>query len=72
MSITIWRTRPVFITSTFRDMHAERDHLHNFVFPALEERLCERYHHMEPIDLRWGVETARVDEQQAKEIEWTQ
>jgi|GEM_PF-3470164 len=22
-----WRARPVFIISTFRDMHAERDHL---------------------------------------------
>ena len=68
MSTTIWRTRPVFITSTFRDMHAERDHLHNFVFPALKERLCERYHHLEPIDLRWGVETVGVDEQHAKEM----
>ena len=68
MSTTIWRTRPVFITSTFRDMHAERDHLHNFVFPALKERLCERYHHLEPIDLRWGVETVGVDGQHAKEM----
>ena len=22
-----WRSRPVFISSTFRDMHAERDYL---------------------------------------------
>jgi tetratricopeptide (TPR) repeat protein len=68
MRTIAWQTRPVFISSTFRDMHAERDHLHNFVFPALEERLRERYHHLEPIDLRWGVETTGVDEQQAKEM----
>lgn len=25
--VTQWRTRPVYLTSTFRDMHAERDYL---------------------------------------------
>ena len=33
----IWRSRPIFITSTFRDMHAERDRLRIHVFPVLEE-----------------------------------
>ena len=51
----IWRARPVFITSTFRDMHSERDVLRTKVFPELEERLRARFHHLEPIDLRWGV-----------------
>ena len=59
-----WRSRPVFITSTFRDMQAERDWLHNHVFPALEERLRERFHHLETIDLRWGVDSAAADEEQ--------
>ncbi len=63
-----WRTRPVFVSSTFRDMHAERDWLRNHVFPILEERLRERFHHLEPIDLRWGVETRSVSEQEAKEL----
>jgi tetratricopeptide (TPR) repeat protein len=63
-----WKSRPVFITSTFRDMHAERDYLHQFVFPELEERLKERFHHLEPIDLRWGVETRSTGDQQAKEL----
>ena len=31
----------VFISSTFKDMHAERDHLVTVVFPELRER-CER------------------------------
>jgi len=32
-----WRTARVFISSTFRDMHAERDHLIKVVFPELRE-----------------------------------
>ncbi len=63
-----WISRPVFLTSTFRDMHAERDYLRTHIFPQLEERLRQRRHHLEPIDLRWGVETVTVDEQQSKEV----
>jgi len=56
-----WKTIPVFISSTFRDMHAERDALSRWVFPALDERLKERRCRLEPIDLRLGVETAEAD-----------
>ena len=63
-----WRSRPVFISSTFTDMQAERDWLRDHVIPELQERLRERRHHLEPIDLRWGVETVTVAEQQAKEL----
>ena len=38
----VWQRRPVFVTSTFRDMQAERDVLRHTVFPQLEERLLER------------------------------
>ncbi|MEK7406046.1 MAG: DUF4062 domain-containing protein, partial [Acidobacteriota bacterium] len=62
------RSRPVFMTSTFRDMHAERDHLRTHVFPVLAERLRERFHHLEAIDLRWGVETGSLDDQRSKEL----
>ena len=58
----------MFISSTFTDMQAERDWLRDHVIPELEERLRERRHHLEPIDLRWGVETVTIDEQQAKEL----
>ncbi len=51
-TFAVWKSRPVFVTSTFRDIQAERDHLHRFVFPELEERLKARFHHLEPIDLR--------------------
>ena len=64
----LWYSRPVFITSTFRDMDAERDYLRTVVFPELEERLKERRHLLEPIDLRWGVETVSIDKEQSKEL----
>ncbi|MCC6795259.1 MAG: DUF4062 domain-containing protein [Candidatus Hydrogenedentes bacterium] len=63
-----WQTRPVFVSSTFRDMHVERDYLRDHVFPELAERLQARRHRLEPIDLRWGVETVSVDEEHSKEL----
>ena len=50
-----WRTIRVFISSTFRDMHAERDYLVKRVFPALRERLEKYRIYLDDIDLRWGV-----------------
>ena len=64
----VWRSRPVFISSTFSDMQAERDWLQHRVIPELQERLRERRHNLEPIDLRWGVETVTIGDQQAKEL----
>ena len=62
-----WRARPVFISSTFKDMQAERDYLRSHVFPRLEEKLRERRHQFEPIDLRMGVETAELGSVEARE-----
>jgi len=50
-----WRTVRVFISSTFRDMHAERDYLVKVVFPSLRERLEKYRIHLIDIDLRWGI-----------------
>jgi len=55
-----WRTVRVFISSTFKDMQAERDHLVRFVFPRLREELLKRRIHLADVDLRWGV-TAEQD-----------
>jgi tetratricopeptide (TPR) repeat protein len=63
-----WHSRPIFVSSTFRDMHAERDHLARWVFPELQEEMRQRRHDLVPIDLRWGVETLSLDEQRAKEL----
>jgi WD40 repeat protein len=59
-----WRTVRVFISSTFRDMQAERDHLVRFVFPRLREELLKRRIHLVDVDLRWGV----TSEQDALEV----
>ncbi len=50
-----WRTVRIFVSSTFRDMHAERDHLVKFVFPELRRRLLPHRVYLDDIDLRWGV-----------------
>jgi len=50
-----WKTVRVFISSTFRDMQAERDHLVRFVFPRLREQLLPRRIHLVDVDLRWGA-----------------
>lgn len=50
-----WKEVRVFISSTFKDMQAERDHLVRFVFPLLREELLERRIHFVDVDLRWGV-----------------
>ena len=57
----IWTTARVFISSTFRDMHAERDHLVKKVLPRLRARLAPYRFYLEEVDLRWGV-----TEEQAK------
>jgi hypothetical protein len=64
----MWQSRPVFISSTFADMQAERDHLRNYVFPELEERAKKRQLHLEWVDLRVGVPTAGQDAE-ARELQ---
>lgn len=56
-----WRTVRVFISSTFRDMHAERDFLVKVVFPALRERLEKYRVYLVDIDLRWGITEEQSD-----------
>jgi hypothetical protein len=50
-----WKDVPVFISSTFNDMHAERDYLVKNVFPELAEWCEKRKLRLIDIDLRWGV-----------------
>ena len=55
-----WKPVRVFISSTFRDMHAERDYLVRFVFPELRERCAKRRLHLVDVDLRWGATERRL------------
>jgi len=48
----------IFISSTFRDMQAERDHLVQVVFPGLRRYCEERDVTLQEIDLRWGISEA--------------
>lgn len=49
------RTIRVFVSSTFRDMHAEREELVKRVFPRFRKRCEERGVSFEYVDLRWGI-----------------
>ncbi len=63
-----WQTRPVFVSSTFRDMQSERDWLRERIIPELEERLRARHAHLEAVDLRWGVDTTEVGDEEKREL----
>jgi WD40 repeat protein len=62
-----WQRKYVFISSTFNDMHAERDFLVKEVFPELTEWCEEHKIRLTDIDLRWGV--TEEDSQNSKTIE---
>jgi WD40 repeat protein len=62
------RTVRVFISSTFRDMHAERDHLSRMVFPELRSRCVRRGAEFIGLDLRWGVTEEEAERQGALAI----
>ena len=47
----------VFVSSTFQDMHAERDLLHHHVIPELLFKYSKYHLHLEAVDLRWGIDT---------------
>ena len=65
---TSWRTVRIFISSTFRDMHAERDHLVRVVFPELKERCHKRHVQLIDVDLRWGVTEEQAESGGALDI----
>jgi len=60
--------RSIFISSTFRDMQAERDILHLQVFPELRKRLAAYGEDVQELDLRWGVDTSRMTEEKSGEF----
>ncbi len=62
------QTIRVFISSTFRDMHSERDYLVKFIFPELRERCLRKGIHLVDIDLRWGVTEKEAEEGKALAI----
>jgi hypothetical protein len=63
-----WKTVRVFISSNFRDMHVERDHLVRVVFPELKERCRTKHVQLVDVDLRWGVTEADAEHGKALDI----
>ncbi|XP_011406078.1 PREDICTED: telomerase protein component 1-like [Amphimedon queenslandica] len=65
---TKWRTARIFISSTFRDMHGERDLLTRYVFPELRRRAHDLRVYLYEVDLRWGVTEEDTKHHKAIEI----
>lgn len=57
----------IFVSSTFRDMHFERDVLGRTVSARLNRRLAEHNQSVRLLDLRWGVDTSELSEEEATE-----
>ena len=60
---SVQRVVRVFISSTFRDMQAEREELMKQVFPDLRRICNDRHVELIEVDLRWGV----TDEQKSED-----
>lgn len=54
----------VFVSSTFKDMHFERDMIHEKVLPALNKTALEYGQTVSFCDLRWGVNTGDLDSEE--------
>lgn len=55
--------RSVFVSSSFLDMHGERDAIRTKVTPAVNA-LAEKYgESVATCDLRWGVDTSEMSEE---------
>ena len=57
----------IFISSTFRDMNFERDILNKRIAPKINHQLRPYNQTIRILDLRWGVDTSNMTEQEASE-----
>jgi len=58
----------IFLSSTFKDMHAERDVIHNLVLPELDTFFRDYALNLDIVDLRWGVDTDNAEEDATTKI----
>ena len=56
-----WQRIKIFISSTFMDMHGERDLINRFVIPELKRRGRAIKVDLSVVDLRWGVTSSGQD-----------
>ena len=59
--------KSVFVSSTFRDMYFERDILNREISPKLNYLFAKYNQYIRISDLRWGVDTSGMTEQEASE-----
>ena len=57
--------KSVFVSSTFKDMNYERDILNRRVAPKINYQLSKYNQNIRIIDLRWGIDTSDMSEQDA-------
>ena len=57
--------KKIFISSTFKDMQAERDILHLEVLPEVNEFAAQFGQAVAISDLRWGIDTGHLSEAEA-------
>lgn len=55
----------IFFSSTFKDMQCERDIIQKYVRPRAEVYAEQHSESINFIDLRWGIDTSRMNEQDA-------
>jgi len=59
------KMKTFFVSSTFRDMHEERDRMHKEIIPDLNDVAFKYGESVAICDLRWGVNTEGKDEDEA-------
>ncbi|MBO5935695.1 MAG: DUF4062 domain-containing protein, partial [Clostridia bacterium] len=53
--------KTVFVSSTFKDMHFERDAIQDITLPGLNNEAAKYSQRVSFCDLRWGVNTTDLD-----------
>src|SRR5580658_4330015 len=67
-TLTETGTVRIFISSTFKDMQAERDCLVNRVFPQLRKRFRATGIELVDVDLRWGITEEQAEKRETLAI----
>lgn len=59
-TVSAFKTFRVFISSSFKDMHAERDYLNAHIFPQLDSWLADQGWRLQAMDLRGSTADATI------------
>ena len=62
--MVVWKTVNIFISSTFKDLHLERDFITRYLVPDLNDKLSPYAIRVNVIDLRSGIDTSKYGEEE--------